>query len=439
MPINALRKPPGVRNPTETRGFYLSGAVMLPSIRRWRGLVTLRRDVTRVRVLAFLRHYLPGYRSGGPIRSVASLVESLGDSYEFLIVTKDRDAGMQSPYEGVPIGQWTSVGKAKVFYVPQDDHGLRTIRRLMAGTAHDILYLNSVYAPESTLMPLLLRAARLAPRVPVVLAPRGELSDSAINLDRSRKRPYLAVTHGMGIFRDVIWQASGPRELREVQQRMGVPAHRVRIAEDIAMQSRHLMGHPEAPPSPRSGPLKVVFLSRLSPEKNLGFLLEALSLVRTPVRLEVIGPWRSAQYRSACEARLAALPACVSVRILPAVAHEQVHAQFAAADLFAFPTMGESFGHVILESLAAGTPVLVSDRTPWKSHSPAIQVIPIERDVWRSRIEDWARLPQEELAARRRAAHAHAMKFIDDAGVRQRNIELFESALESSRPALIGL
>ena len=34
-------------------------------------------------------------------------------------------------------------------------------------------------------------------------------------------------------------------------------------------------------------------------------------------------------------------------------------------DLFVFPTLGENFGHVVLESLAAGTPVIVGNDTPW--------------------------------------------------------------------------
>ena len=34
-------------------------------------------------------------------------------------------------------------------------------------------------------------------------------------------------------------------------------------------------------------------------------------------------------------------------------------------DLFFFPTKNENFGHVIIEALQAGLPVVTSDRTPW--------------------------------------------------------------------------
>ena len=38
----------------------------------------------------------------------------------------------------------------------------------------------------------------------------------------------------------------------------------------------------------------------------------------------------------------------------------------AAYHLFLLPTRGENFGHVILEALSAGCPVLISDQTPWR-------------------------------------------------------------------------
>ncbi len=35
--------------------------------------------------------------------------------------------------------------------------------------------------------------------------------------------------------------------------------------------------------------------------------------------------------------------------------------------LLFLPTLGENFGHVIIEALTCGCPVLISDKTPWKN------------------------------------------------------------------------
>jgi len=42
-------------------------------------------------ILCFVPHYLPGFRAGGPTRSIANLVEWLGDEYRFAIISLDRD------------------------------------------------------------------------------------------------------------------------------------------------------------------------------------------------------------------------------------------------------------------------------------------------------------------------------------------------------------
>ena len=40
--------------------------------------------------------------------------------------------------------------------------------------------------------------------------------------------------------------------------------------------------------------------------------------------------------------------------------------QIAKNHLFFLPTLGENFGHIILEAFCAGCPVLISDQTPWR-------------------------------------------------------------------------
>ena len=70
----------------------------------------------KLKVLCFCDFYLPGYRAGGPIRTIANMVLNLGDEIDFHIVTRDRDFGSNEPYRGVAIDAWNTVGKAKVFY-----------------------------------------------------------------------------------------------------------------------------------------------------------------------------------------------------------------------------------------------------------------------------------------------------------------------------------
>ena len=48
---------------------------------------------TRPVVLVAIDWYLPAYRAGGPIRSIANLVAALGDEIDFRIVCGNRDLG----------------------------------------------------------------------------------------------------------------------------------------------------------------------------------------------------------------------------------------------------------------------------------------------------------------------------------------------------------
>ena len=77
------------------------------------------------KILVFVARYLPGYKSGGPIRSISNLVESLGGEFDFYVVTSDRDAGEDRPYPSIRRSSWTEVGNARVLYLPPESLGPR--------------------------------------------------------------------------------------------------------------------------------------------------------------------------------------------------------------------------------------------------------------------------------------------------------------------------
>ena len=84
---------------------------------------------------------------------------------------------------------------------------------------------------------------------------------------------------------------------------------------------------------------------------------------------------------------------------------------FSQHDLFAFPTKGENFGHIILESLSAGTPVLLSDKTLWQDDKLlGLQTLPLNNNLWTTTIEKWVELTQEKLLKRKHAALSYAKK-----------------------------
>jgi len=68
-------------------------------------------DIVKPVILTFVGCYLPGYRGGGPIRTIANMVDRLGDEFEFRIITMDRDLGDVKPYENVKVDSWNAVGK----------------------------------------------------------------------------------------------------------------------------------------------------------------------------------------------------------------------------------------------------------------------------------------------------------------------------------------
>ena len=73
--------------------------------------------IEKVIVLIMIGDYLPGYKGGGPTRSIANLVDLLSDAVKFKIITSDRDFGESDPYSEILYNGWNKVGKADVMYL----------------------------------------------------------------------------------------------------------------------------------------------------------------------------------------------------------------------------------------------------------------------------------------------------------------------------------
>ncbi len=385
-------------------------------------------------VLTVVGNYLPGFRGGGPTASVAHLVEWLGEEMNFSIVTRDRDLGESVPYAGVQRGRWQVVSGARVLYLAPVQFWCGEFARVLREEPYDVLYLQSFFA-YATIISLLLRRLRLLQGRPVIIAPRGEFSPGALALKRCKKQAYLWAAKRLGLYRGVVWQASTEIERAEILAGFGPAAEARRGCIVVAcdLPPRAPAGPmPETGSAKAAGAARVIFLSRIARMKGLDLALRVLIGVKGAIELDIYGPIEDRAYWRECQALIEALPPAVRATYRGEVEPARVTQAFADHHLFLFPTRGENFGHVILESLAAGCPVLVSDTTPWRDldQRGAGWVVPLDDiEAFRRVVEHVVAMDATEFAKVSRRAHEYGRMMAEDGSRVEANRRMFLDVL----------
>ena len=111
----------------------------------------------------------------------------------------------------------------------------------------------------------------------------------------------------------------------------------------------------------------LLFLGRVHPKKGLDMLLPAWAAVQHKFpnwRLRIVGP-DNRGYLDEMKLLAKSLGMERFEFTGPLTGAEKTHA-YDEADLFVLPTYSENFGMTVAESLAAGTPAIVSKGAPWE-------------------------------------------------------------------------
>jgi len=314
-------------------------------------------------ILIVIEHYLPGTRAGGPVRSISNLVEALGDTFDFCILTCDHDNDETETYPGIEAGVWYPVGKAQVRYLNARERQLFALGDIIRRTPHDLLLVESILERMSIFALVLRRLGRLG-RVPILITPRGHLGAGALAQKFAKKASFLAVVRPLGLYNGLHWYATSEAEREDIVREFGPgEAPRIRVIPNLPSHAT-VAGYIVRPPK-CAGALRVVFVSRISRKKNLHFALDSLRRLHGNVEFDIYGPIEDAHYWAECQSIIATLPTHIRVQYRGFVPFDQTIAVISGYHLFYLPTLHENYGHVIAEALSAGCPVLISDQTPW--------------------------------------------------------------------------
>lgn len=309
------------------------------------------------KILILMGRYLPGHKDGGPLRTVINVTEALGDEYEFYIAALDRDHGDTEPYPNITYNTWNPVGKAKVWYVRPGGFSFSLIRRLARQA--DLVYTCGFY-DDYGYKALILNRLRLLGK-PLVVASMGTFSTGALAQKAKKKQLFISLCNRFGLFRNIQWSVTSELEAEDVRKNISRPPVCV-IAEDLPRAD--IPGRTNE--GLASGRLRIAFLSRISPKKNLLGAVGMVKKLKCQTEFTVYGPAEDEEYWERCKAELEDAPENIKWAYKGDVPSEEVQRVFQSHDVFLFPTLGENYGHVIFEALSAGCIPVISDQTPWQ-------------------------------------------------------------------------
>jgi glycosyltransferase involved in cell wall biosynthesis len=238
------------------------------------------------------------------------------------------------------------------------------------------------------------RRAAVKARKPLVISPRGMLEDWSLGRSKMRKRVAWMLFERENLRSAKLFHATAESEAQSIQAvlrrlveggrrevegdrqpRIVVAANGVEVPEKIPGRETLERRFPEL-----KGRRFVLFMSRIHRKKGLDVLLEAWKQLLADGRLRLGLCLRGAQHKKGEAVLVIAGPeeergyaeklkreGGREVIWTGELRGEEKWAALGNAEFLVLPSHSENFGIVVAESLAAGRPVVTTNKTPWGS------------------------------------------------------------------------
>ncbi|NOZ36198.1 MAG: glycosyltransferase [Chlorobi bacterium] len=312
------------------------------------------------KILIFIDWFLPGYKAGGPIRSVANIVNALHKIFDFYIITSDRDFGCNKPYKNIEINTFIQKNNCKILYLSPENQTKTNLINIIKNLDFNTVYFNSLFSVKYTLLPLRL-IKKYKKNANIILAPRGMLGQGALSLKKGKKKLFLIVSKFLNLYKNITWHATDEVEVTDILKYYGKQSKTVlvpNISEKIKpckTREKHIT--------------KFIFLSRIAEKKNLLSAIEFFLDVKTnkKVFFSIYGTNEEDDYLTKCKMKAQKAGENIKIEFKGEIPHENVHKTLTEYHFYILPTLHENFGHSIFEAFSAGCPVIISDQTPWRN------------------------------------------------------------------------
>lgn len=314
------------------------------------------------KLLVMASLFPPQKNGGGPPVSIMNVVQAIKDEFEIYVISKHYELGQKEPLPDVDAG-WNSFAFGKVYYFPCGQYTYSNVYRLIEEIAPDVIYQNSFFSHDDVLPVLYYKKKH--PQVGVVVAPRGEICQNRFSKGKLKKSAYITVLKTLGMMKGVYFQATGDDEKKDMVRYLKIKPERIYNINNFSIADPAQQTAVEKQP----GSLRLCFIARIQDTKNLYYGVQQLQQLTGDITYDIYGPMENPGYFDKCLA--VPLPENVKLNYCGSVDHADVGRTISRYHAYYMPTIGENYGHSIVESLLYRRPVVISDKTPWNGVNQA--------------------------------------------------------------------
>ncbi|MCB0415130.1 MAG: glycosyltransferase [Bdellovibrionales bacterium] len=309
-------------------------------------------------IFCFVDYFRPGYKAGGSVTAIYSLINTI-TQYNFILFTRNHDKGDRRTYTNEETNPFQKEN-IHIFY----GFSIFKIYKQLKKYPSTPIYLNSFFSYKYSILWIALKKIQLI-KNPIILAPRGELISEALEIKSQKKRIYLNLAHKLSFYKNVVFHSTTPLETEEIQKNL--KSMMISYKSIIEAPELLYLDKPKTIKNNSQKCLKIVFLGRIHPIKNLTQAIRILHESKLDFIFDIYGPEdeKSPHYKTTCENLITQLNLESKIKFRGAINPSEISKTFEQYDFLLAPSQSENFGYFIIEAMMSGLLPIVSSNTPW--------------------------------------------------------------------------
>ncbi|HEY5464315.1 MAG TPA: glycosyltransferase [Hanamia sp.] len=348
--------------------------------------------------------FLPAFRAGGPVQSIANLVKEFREEVEYYIFCGDTDLN-GAELGNIETNKWTRFNEQTLVWYAGPEKISDTLVKQVEVLKPDLLFIIGLFSWHYNMVPMMFCKGTTK-----ILSTRGMLHPGALSQKKWKKKIYLQLFRLFEYHYKVSFHATDEEEANYIHSYFGKPAH-VFIAGNFPNKVSLLPVIQK-----EAGKLKLISVALISPMKNILWVLQALEKSTGNIQYDIYGPIKDEDYYDLCKQQIKKLQGSISVIFHKEIEPSKIKDVLANAHVFVLPSKSENFGHAVFEALSAGRPVITSNNTPWNhlNESNAGINVSIENDIeLADAIGFFASMDQDEMEKWSEGAYNYSERAVD--------------------------